>query len=333
MSKRVMIAGTGSGSGKTTLTCALLAALVAQGKEVISFKCGPDYIDPMFHRKTTGVEARNLDIFLMGEEVVKKSVKDHSANKDIAVLEGVMGLYDGMGSSSFASANHVSLITNTPVVLIVNPKGTALSVCALIKGFLEFEKNNIHAIILNNVSEKMFPFYQEMIEKEFPLKVLGFLPHLPGVHFESRHLGLVTADEIADIQEKINLLREAAVKYIDLAALAEIASQAIPFYLSSGSFTAVKNGSQPVTIYVARDEAFSFFYEDNHDLLRTLGAEIKFFSPLYDTELPPEADGLILWGGYPELYASTLAANAKMKHSLTTAIKGGLPVYAECGGF
>ena len=331
MGKRVMLAGTESGCGKTTITCALLSALASLGKNPVSFKCGPDYIDPVFHKKAAGVESRNLDIFLMGEKGVKYSLAAHTKNKDIAVLEAVMGIYDGLGNSSFASSNHISTLTNTPVILIVNAKGSSLSVCALIKGFLEFEKNNIRAVLLNNISESIFDFYKQMIEDKLKTKVIGFMPHIPEAQIESRHLGLIP-DDIAGIKEKINILRDYALKYINMDLLLDIAGQAEPFDYDGEFCAKVKRGCG-VKVYIACDEAFSFWYEDNHDLLRAMGVEIKFFSPLHGQSLPNDADGLVLWGGYPELYGSALETNTDMKHSLKSAIENGLPVYAEGGGF
>ena len=337
MANRLMLAGTGSGCGKTTLTCALLAALNSLGKEIISFKCGPDYIDPVFHKKTSGTESRNLDVFLMGEEGVKYGLAVHTRDKEIAVLEGVMGLYDGLGNGSFASSNHVSVLTNTPVVLIVNTKGLSVSVCALIKGFLDFEKNNIRAVILNNTSEGMYSFYKQMIEERLNIKVIGFMPHIQEAQIESRYLGLYMPDNMA---EKINILRDYALKYIDIDALLDIAGKTEPLsytqnlipIMGSDPLLSLPNNCE-IKIYAASDEAFSFWYEDNHDLLKTMGAEIKFFSPIHDQALPDDADGLLLWGGYPELYASALEANIGMKHSLKSAIEKRLPVYAEGGGF
>ena len=339
MAGRIMIAGTGSNCGKTTVVCAILSALTSMEKSVASFKCGPDYIDPMFHKKAAGIESRNLDIFLMGEEGVKYGVAHHSAGKEIAVLEGVMGFYDGLGSESYASSCHISLLTNTPVILVVNAQGVSLSLCAMIKGFMEFEKNNIRGVILNNASEKMFRFYKSMIEERLNIRVLGFMPRIPEARIESRHLGLVTADEIADIKEKINTLKEYAINGIDINALLNIAGQAEPLDLlqniSYGDAEAFVRNCFPANIrlYIAGDEAFCFWYEDNHDLFKALGAEIKFFSPIHDGELPNDADGLVLWGGYPELYAKELEANITMRRSLKSAIDAGLPVYAECGGF
>ena len=329
---RVMIAGTASGSGKTTVTCALLSMLKDMGKDVISFKCGPDYIDPMFHEKVTLVPARNLDIFLMGEENVKHVLSYHTQSRDFALIEGVMGLYDGVGSRSYASANHLSVITETPVILVVNAKGKSQSICAEIKGYLEYEKNNICAVILNNTSGAMYTFYKDMIESQLHVKVAGFLPSISDIHIKSRHLGLITANEISDIQDKMKLLAERAKECVDLDMIMEIAQQAGLIEEKKGALSGIES-SKSVKIYVAEDEAFCFRYEDNHEILRKLGADICYFSPLRDSELPDDADGLILWGGYPELHAKELECNEKVKSSIRQKIKNGMPVYAECGGF
>jgi cobyrinic acid a,c-diamide synthase len=338
MADRLMIAGTGSGCGKTTVTIAVLAALGSLGRRVAAFKCGPDYIDPMFHRRAVGVGSRNLDVFLMGEEGVLASLARNSAGHDIAVLEGVMGLYDGQAATSHASSNHVSRLTGTPVVLLVNAKGAALSVCATIQGFMGFEPNEIRAVLLNNINESSYAFYRQMIEERTGLPVVGFMPPMPDAHLESRHLGLVTADEVADIQEMIAALRDQALRTFDFDAICSIASQAGPVTAQAAALDGHDasprgGGADRPRIYIAQDAAFQFYYEDNHDLLRSLGAELCFFSPLDDPGLPADADGLILWGGYPELYAAGLEANTSMRQSLLSAIAEGLPTYAECGGF
>lgn len=328
---RIMIAGTGSGCGKTTVVCALLAALKKSGRDIVSFKCGPDFIDPMFHKKVTGVESRNLDIFLMGEEGVRRSLACHAKNRDIAVVEGVMGLYDGMGSGSEASSNHVSRVTQTPVLLVVNAKGKANSICAQIKGYLNYEENNICAVVLNGIPQTGYPFYREMIENRLDIKVAGFLPHIAEASVESRHLGLVTADEIQDIKQKLDLLADHASKHIELDWLLERAASASR--VEGRDFSTGGASEARATIYASSDEAFCFYYEDNHDWLRSCGAEVKFFSPLRDEALPDDADGLILWGGYPELYAKRLESNESLRRSIRQKVEQGLPVYAESGGF
>jgi len=327
---RIMIAGTGSGCGKTTVTCAVLGALKLRNIHALSFKAGPDYIDPMFHKKITGVEARNLDIFLMNEENVKYALKKQAHT--LSIIEGVMGLYDGIGSSSYGSANHLALLTETPVILVVNAKGKSQSICAEIQGYMNFEKNNVSGIILNNVRETMYPFYKKMIEEKLEISVLGFMPNIPQANIKSRHLGLITTNEISNIQKKLELLADAATKYIDIDKLLSIAQKVNPILCSDPKIESIKSSKKPV-IYIAVDKAFCFYYEDNHDLLMDLGAELRFFSILEDNVLPDDAGGLILWGGYPELHATKLQDNHNMKTSLKTHIKNGLPVYAECGGF
>ena len=332
MAGRVMIAGTHSGCGKTTVSCAVMAALAASGRQVAAFKCGPDYIDPMFHRKASGLDSRNLDIFLMGEAGVQASLARHSAGSDIAILEAVMGFYDGQGSGGQASSWHISQATRTPVVLVVDVRGAALSVCATIQGFLDFDDNRICAVILNGTTESGFPYYRQMIEERLSMPVIGYLPFIAEAAIESRQLGLVTAQEIADIQEKLALLGQAASRSIDLEALCAIAEAAPPLE-DPVPMPPLEPGDRTVRLAVSRDEAFCFYYEDNHELFEMLGAELCFFSPLTDQGLPPDVDGLVLWGGYPELWARQLEANAGMRASVLAAVAAGLPTYAECGGY
>ncbi|MDR2956976.1 MAG: cobyrinate a,c-diamide synthase [Coriobacteriales bacterium] len=332
MTDRIMIAGTGSGSGKTTVTIAILAALKALNKNPVAFKCGPDYIDPMYLSKASGKRSYNLDSFLMGEPGVKYSLQHNSASHGIAVIEGVMGLYDGEGTTSKASSNHLSLITDTPVLLVINPKGSALSICATIQGFLEFEKNNICGVIFNNVSAASFGFYKQMVEESLKIRVFGYLPAVPDVQLKSRHLGLLTVAEVADIEAKIELLKTKAMECIDIEAIIATAQTAQTIECDL-SFLPPANPDPQPKIYITDDEAFCFCYADNHEILRAAGAEIAFFSPLHDNRLPEDADGVVFWGGYPELFAAQLAANESMRASLNEAIKQGMPTYAESGGF
>ncbi|NLY46677.1 MAG: cobyrinate a,c-diamide synthase, partial [Tissierella sp.] len=327
---RFMIAGTGSGCGKTTMICAVMKGLLNKGLKVNSFKSGPDYIDPMFHSKITGTKSRNLDMFLCGENVVKQLFAENSKDCDISIVEGVMGFYDGLGmDTTDYSSNDLSNKTNTPVVLVVNARGMALSLVALIKGFIEFNENQIKGILLNGVSPAMFPRYKEMIEKQLDIKVLGFMPNLPEAAIESRHLGLITADEIEDLRHKIDILGENAAKYIDLEALKEIASSSPEIEYEKISIEKV--GSTRIAI--AKDNAFCFYYEDNLDLLKKLGVELIPFSPLKDKSLPKDIDGIIIGGGYPELYTDKLSNNTSMLESIRAAYNNKLPIYAESGGF
>lgn len=325
-SNRILIAGTASGSGKTTVTCAILQALVNRGLKVVSFKCGPDYIDPMFHSRIIGTESRNLDSFFCNRDTLNTLLQRNAG--ELSVIEGVMGFYDGVGERG--SSYQVSEETETPVVLVLDCHGMGQSLGAVMKGFLTFrEPNRIAGFIFNRLSERMEPVARELC-RELGTEYYGRLPYLPEAAVESRHLGLVTAGEIQNLQDKMQLLAEAAEQYIRLDALAELAETA-----GTPEYREIKPGNTVAhtRIAVARDEAFCFYYEDNLMLLRKLGCEIIPFSPLHDTALPENIGGLILPGGYPELYAEQLAANSRMRRAIREAVQGGLPTIAECGGF
>ena len=326
---RIMIAGTGSGCGKTTVTCGILKALINRNVKAAAFKCGPDYIDPMFHTEIIGTKSRNLDAFLCGENAVKYLFAKNSEMTDISVVEGVMGFYDGLGNDESYSSYAISELTGTPVVLVVNAKGMSLSIAATIKGYTDFMPNKIKGVIINAVSPSIYPMYKQMIEKHTHLRVLGFLPKLPEAVIESRHLGLVTAGEIENLQQKLNLLAENVEKYIDLEGLLELAETALPLEYER---IEVKEKYR-CNIAVAKDSAFCFYYQDSLELLEQLGAKLIYFSPLQDKGLPENISGLILGGGYPELYAKELSQNENMRRDLKKAVNRGIPTYAECGGF
>ena len=328
MNNRIMIVGTGSGSGKTTVTIAILKVLLDMGLDVSSFKCGPDYIDPMFHSQVLGTKSRNLDIFLCGESMTKSLFVKNA--KEISVVEGVMGMYDGLGlDNEEFSSNHLSQLTDTKEILVVNTKGKSHSILAELYGYCNFKKNNICGFILNNCSDMMYGTYKKIIENEFALPVLGYLPNMPQVCLESRHLGLVTAEETDNLKGKIELLAKTASKSIDFHKIIAIASESTPIQCDE----IVIKQEKSVKIGVAKDKAFCFYYEDNFDILRELGAEIVYFSPLLDEKIPENCDGLYLGGGYPELYIKELSQNKSMLESIGTAIEQGLPTFAECGGF
>ena len=327
---RLMIAGTGSGSGKTTTICALMKGLLNRGLRVHSFKSGPDYIDPMFHSKITGVKSRNLDMYLCGENTSKYLLAENGKASQISIIEGVMGLYDGLGMDTTKySSNDLSNRTQTPVVLVVQAKGMAASLIAMLKGFLEYKDNLIKGVILNGISPMVYPCYKEMIEENLNLKVYGFLPNLPEARIESRYLGLITADEVRDLRRKIDILGANAEKYIDLDGLLELAKEAPALEYEDIKIEELGR----VRIALARDEAFCFYYEDNLDLLKRLGAELVEFSPLRDESLPADIDGIIIGGGYPELYADDLSQNKSMLASIAEAYEKGIPIYAESGGY
>ncbi len=326
---RLMLAAPASGSGKTTLTIGLLQCLLERGMAPTAFKCGPDYIDPLFHREVLGVSGCNLDLFLTTPDRMR-GLFTRYAGPDISLIEGVMGYYDGVGMTDRASSWHVARETETPAVLVLRPKGASLSLAAQIKGFLNFrEPSMLAGIILNGCSERLHAKLGPMLERETGLPVFGFLPDLPDAMLESRHLGLATPDAVPALREKIALLAAQMRKSVDVDALLTLAASAPPL---AASLQPMRK-SPSVRIGVARDAAFCFYYRENLDLLRDLGATLVEFSPLTDSALPTDLDGLYLGGGYPELFAPQLAENIGMRHSIRQAITGGLPTLAECGGF
>ncbi len=326
---RLLFAAPGSGSGKTTVVCAILRALLHKNLQVAAFKSGPDYIDPMFHSNVIGAKSRNLDIFLTGKENVKRLLARNSASADISILEGAMGFYDGMGKTVEASAYDLARTVKAPVILIINGKGAAVSMAALIKGFKDFRKDsNIQGVIINNVKKMTYLFYKDVIEQETGVQVYGFFPHLPECNLESRHLGLVTAAEIGALDMIVTKLAAQAEESVDLDGLLSLARTAEPLQYEPLDI----RPEGYVRIAVAQDKAFCFYYQDSLDLLSMFGAEMIPFSPLQDEHLPA-CDGVFLGGGYPELYAEQLGRNISLRKELREKLSGGLPCYAECGGF
>ena len=325
-----LLAAPRSGSGKTTMTCALLMALKRRGCAPCAFKSGPDYIDPMFHRAVLGVESRSLDLFFSAPETVRTLYAKGAAGHGAAVCEGAMGFYDGLGGvSDRASAWHLADTLGLPVLLVVEPKGQSLTLAAELKGLVNFRTpSHIAGILLNNCTARMHALLAPMLEKETGLPVLGFLPKLPEAVIGSRHLGLYTAAEVENLQQKLALLADAAEEHIDwprLLALCEKEPPALP----------VQPETPParVRIAVAQDEAFCFTYAETLEAFRDAGAEVVFFSPLRDTALPENIGGLYLPGGYPELHAKELSENTSLLREIKRKIESGLPTAAECGGF
>lgn len=325
-----LLAAPRSGSGKTTMTCALLMALKRRGCAPCAFKSGPDYIDPMFHRAVLGVESRSLDLFFSAPETVRALYAKGAAGHGAAVCEGAMGFYDGLGGvSDRASAWHLADTLGLPVLLVVEPKGQSLTLAAELNGLVNFRTpSHIAGILLNNCTARMHALLAPMLEKETGLPVLGFLPKLPEAVIGSRHLGLYTAAEVENLQQKLALLADAAEEHIDwprLLALCEKEPPALP----------VQPETPParVRIAVAQDEAFCFIYAETLEAFRDAGAEVVFFSPLRDTALPENIGGLYLPGGYPELHARELSENTSLLREIKQKIESGLPTAAECGGF
>lgn len=327
---RIMIAAAGSNSGKTTVTTALLKAFLSSGKKVAAYKCGPDYIDPMFHSQVIKISSRNLDKFMLGENNCKYILGKNSKDMDLSIVEAVMGYYDGIGTDTSCSSYEMAKLLNCPVVLVINCNGMAVSVCAMIEGFKNFRENsNIKGVILNNISHGMYEYYKNLIEINTDVKVYGYMPHMKDCKLESRHLGLVTAKEIGNLEAIVNDLGKTATETIDLKGLFDLADS--NEYIEYEEPIINKLGR--TRIAVANDKAFCFYYKDSLDLLEQLGAELVEFSPLNDKILPDNISGLYIGGGYPELYLDELSQNKSMCQDLNEKIKSGLPTFAECGGY
>ena len=331
---RIMLAAPASGSGKTLVTCGILQALVNRGYRVVSFKCGPDYIDPMFHSRVIGTRSGNLDTFFTDYETTRFLFGRAASDADLSVIEGVMGYYDGLGGiSRKASSSDVAEALEAPVVLVVNCRGMSMSVLPLIKGFLEFEESrNIRGVILNQMPASLYQDLKGQIEEQLPVKVLGYVPKAEELVLESRHLGLVLPGEIEQLKKKLNQMAELLEKTLDLDALIAMARGTGELSWKAPELPALSEG-KGVRIGVAQDEAFCFTYRDNLQMLEDMGAELVPFSPLSDSRLPERLQGLILSGGYPELHAPALAENSSMREEIREAVKAGLPCIAECGGF
>ena len=351
---RIMLAAPKSGSGKTLLTCGLLEVLRRRGLNPIACKCGPDYIDPMFHRYVLGIPGRNLDSFFLPAEGVREVLVDavREEQAGIAVLEGVMGYYDGLGGTeTSASSWEIAEITDTPAILVLDCKGASLSAAAIASGFLHFrEKSHIAGVILNRVSSMYYERLAAAVEEASGLPVLGYLPESEEYHMESRHLGLFLPGEIDRLRERIGRLADQMEKSIAVDRVLEVAGM-LPLRIENKEKEKAENESmeaesiakfpacqeQKVTsrvrIGVARDEAFCFYYQENFRLLEQMGAELVYFSPLRDKKIPDRVDGLLFGGGYPENYARELAKNAAMRESIRRSIAAGMPFLAECGGF
>ena len=331
---RILIGAPARGGGKTTFTCGLLQALVHRGLQPAACKCGPDYIDPMFHSEVIGAYSRNLDLFFSEEGQVRRLVADSAAHSGIVVIEGVMGYYDGIAVSDEASAWDVARATETPAILVIDGRGRARSIAAEVAGFVRFrEDSRVMGVVLNRVSGMLYPRLKELIENETGVRVYGYLPKLDDCSLESRHLGLVTAAEVADLRAKLDKLAAVMEETVEIDGLLELAASAPD--LGDGNWQGVPAGAHRSAprIAVAHDDAFCFYYADALRLLEHLGAELVEFSPLADERLPEGVSGIYLGGGYPELHAIELNANVSMRMAIARAIRVGMPTVAECGGF
>jgi len=326
---RFLIAAPSSGSGKTLVTCGILQALVNRGLKVASFKCGPDYIDPMFHSRVIGTRSKNLDAYFVGTDTLRYLFSRTASENDISVIEGVMGFYDGNSVMSMEASSHdVSRKLDAPVVILINSKGASISNLAMLKGFLGFTENNIKGVIFNQMSKKVFDTIRPEVEK-LGIRPIGYVPKVSHLVLESRHLGLVLPNEIEELKDKLNQLADVLEESLDIDALLEMASEAPDLEFKTPE---VKRIDRPVRIGLAQDDVFCFTYEDNIEMMRRIGAEIVEFSPLNDEHLP-DVDAIVLSGGYPELHAQRLCSNRSMMDDIRRKVSEGMPCLAECGGF
>jgi cobyrinic acid a,c-diamide synthase len=331
---RIVIAGTSSGVGKTTVVVALVRALAAEGLRVAVFKCGPDYLDPTYHARAAGRPCHNLDGWMMGRDAVLATFARASENADIAIIEGVMGLFDGASpTGEEGSTAEIAKWLGAPVILVVDASGMARSVAAVAQGFARFDPDlEVAGLICNRVGSRG---HLDLLRRACDAPpVLGGFPKQPEIAFPERHLGLFTADEQVLPEAKLAAWGKAAAEWLGTSAIMERARAArepVASAVMDGAPSAATHGQERCRIGLAWDEALHFYYEDNLARLESLGAEIVRFSPLRDARLP-DVDGLYLGGGYPEVHAAALAQNGSMRDAVASFARAGGPIYAECGG-
>jgi cobyrinic acid a,c-diamide synthase len=328
---RIMIAGSTSGVGKTTIAVAIMHAMKKRGLKVQPFKVGPDFIDPSYHTFITGRQSRNLDAWMMREKGVLESFQNACSGADVAVIEGVMGLFDGMsGKDDFASSAHIARTLDAPIILVLDAAKTARSIAAIALGFMHFDKRlKIVGIIVNNVaSDRHAGYVTDAMSENIRAPVLGVVRRNPQIKIEERHLGLVPAQELAEnTRKEIVEYAKYVQDHIDIDKILQMCRK------SPLPRPALKKQDAKVArIAVALDESFNFYYADNLDALRLKGAELVFFSPVNDRKLPDDVDGIILGGGFPEVLADRLEKNRQMIKSIVKAAGRGMPIYGECGG-
>lgn len=327
-----MIAGTHSGVGKTTITIGIIGYL-SKKYNVVPFKVGPDYIDTAYHRFASGNFSYNFDVYMLGEDNIKRSFLKHALSGDVAVVEGVMGMYDGTNNTSYGSSAHVAKLLSLPVILVVDASGMAASVSALVKGYIEYDKDvNVVGVIFNRVgSEKHYNLLKECIERDLGIRAFGYLPHDDRVSLPERHLGLTPIFETKE-NHNFNILYDRIGEFIDVDGILDACDVDLKKDNSDEGKVTVKT-KENVKIALAYDEAFNFYYQDSLDSLIESGGELIPFSPLRDDDIPKGVSGIYLGGGFPEVFAEKLSGNHSMLSSIKENIEKGMPVYAECGGF
>ena len=351
---RILVAAPGSGSGKTLLTTGLLTLFQNRGIRCRSFKCGPDYIDPMFHKYVLGIDSCNLDSFFLPQEELRALFQKRAADAELSILEGVMGYYDGIGGNSTAASTYeVAKITDTPVILVLDGKGSSLSLAAQVKGFLDYRKDShICGVILNKTNKMVGERLRPEIEK-LGVRYLGAVPVCETMDIKSRHLGLTMPQEQSELRGHLNAFAKQLEEYLDVDGILELAGCSGEKLPEAGKteqsnqtdlnqeetkqdeIRPIDSESEPPTrrMAVAMDKAFCFYYQENLDFLRQHGWELIPFSPLHDAALPEQVHAILLGGGYPELYAKELSANEPMLASIRNAHAEGIKILAECGGF
>ncbi len=334
----ILVAGTHSGVGKTTLTLGILAALRRQGLKVQAFKVGPDFIDPGHHSVLTGVPSRTLDGWMLSREYNRQTFWQHLHNADIGVVEGVMGLFDGYdGKSEAGSTAEIAKWLGLPVILVVDASAMARSVAALVHGFQSFDRDlQVVGVVFNRIGgPRHLQYLREALEGVPGITILGGLPRNGDIAIPERHLGLMTQEEHPLIPERIDQLASFIEDNLNLTQLLRLSEiRHLEAGVTKGEELISREApGEKVRFGVARDEAFCFYYPDNLEHLEAAGAELVFFSPIHDSHLPPNLQGLYLGGGYPEVHAKRLAAHTTMRQEIKAFIEQGHVVYAECGGF
>jgi len=332
---RILIAGAYSGVGKTTISIGLMGALKEKGFQVQAFKVGPDYIDPSYHTAVTGKPCRNLDAWMVSQDGLIEIFERGTRDADVAVIEGVMGLYDGLsGLDETGSTSQIAKFLRCPVILVIDAYGVARTAAALVLGYKNFDKNvHLAGIILNRISSPTHAKWcKEAIETITGIPVVGSLPVNKEIAMPERHLGLIPTPERKMISSFFSKLTGCAQDNIDLDKVVQIGRSAEKLPKTANAIYPERNYAKKATIGVAFDEAFNFYYQDNIDLLEAYGARVKFFSPIHDRNFPLDVDGLCLGGGFPEMLPRELEANEDMRRIIKSAAEGGMPIYAECGG-
>lgn len=331
---RIIIAGTNSGVGKTTLTLGIISALEKRGLKVQPFKAGPDYIDSSYHTLVSRRNCRNLDTWMLSKDVVLELFERQAKLCDISIIEGVMGLYDGVSDKEEGSSAHLAKILKSPVIIVVDAASLSRSAAAVVLGYKEFDRGvDLKGAILNNIgSPSHYRSVKYAIRNNVGLPVLGFLPKDKRLILPERHLGLIPAQEKKPLDAFLKRATELVENNIDINAVVAISrnSQPLPFFRKR--LFAKEPHLLKTNITVAKDTAFNFYYQDNLDILRHYGANIIEFSPIEDKNLPRGCDGLYIGGGFPELFAKQLSKNTGLKNDIIKRARQGMPVYAECGG-